>query len=107
MLFDQKQVLRNMKCLTSHLDLSSIPVMPFRGHPLARWDWLDKQGNFEKATVEDKKEIQVSLGNYHQVLGTKIPASTFLGDSATSEIDDEVNLLPTSLSPRWNHCDAL
>lgn len=40
---------------------------------------------------EDKKEIRVQLGLYRRILGTELPAITFLGDGSTGEIGDEAN----------------
>lgn len=39
----------------------------------------------------DKKEIQVQLGLYRQMLGSELPAIVFLGDGSTGEIGDEAN----------------
>lgn len=38
---------------------------------------------------EDKKEIQIQLGIYHQLMGGNLPALAVLGDNSTAEFGDE------------------
>lgn len=66
----------------------------FVGYP----DFLirDESGEYQPADAklslsEDKKEIQVQLGLYRRILGTELPAITFLGDGSTGEIGNEAN----------------
>ena len=43
--------------------------------------------------TDDKKEIQAQLGLYRRILGTDLPAITFLGDGSTGEINDKANAI--------------
>lgn len=71
-------------------------INSFVGYP----DFLirHESGEYQPADAKlslsgDKKEIQVQLGLYRQMLGTKLPAIVFLGDGSTGEIGDEANAL--------------
>lgn len=66
----------------------------FVGYP----DFLirNESGEYQPADAklslsEDKKEIQVQLGLYRRILGTELPAITFLGDGSTGGIGNEAN----------------
>ena len=68
----------------------------FTGYP----DFLIKHdsGEYQPADAklslnEEKKEIQVQLGFYRRMLGTKLPAIVFLGDGSEAPIDDESNTI--------------
>lgn len=43
--------------------------------------------------TDGKKEIQAQLGLYRRILGTDLPAITFLGDGSTGEINDKANAI--------------
>ncbi len=68
----------------------------FEGYP----DFLirHESGEYQPADAklsltDDKKEIQAQLGLYRCILGTKLPAITFLGGRSTGEISDEANTI--------------
>lgn len=68
----------------------------FIGYP----DFLirNESGEYQPADAKlsltgDKKEIQAQLGLYRRILGTDLPAITFLGDGSTGEINDEANTI--------------
>jgi predicted RecB family nuclease len=57
-----------------------------------------KSGAYQPADAKlsqsaDKKEIEVQLGLYRQLLGTSLPGIVFLGDGSQGEIGDETNSL--------------
>ena len=68
----------------------------FTGYP----DFLIKHDNSEYQPAdaklsldETKKEIQVQLGFYRRMLGTKLSAIVFLGDGSEATIGDEANTI--------------
>ncbi len=68
----------------------------FIGYP----DFLIRQddGQYQPADAklslsEEKKEIQIQLGFYRQMLGTELPAKVFLGDGTEALIADEANTI--------------
>ena len=68
----------------------------FVGYP----DFLirHESGEYQPADAKlalsaDKKEIQVQLGFYRRMLGSTLPAITFLGDRAKDFIGDEANAI--------------
>ena len=57
---------------------------------------LNENGEYQAADAklalsEEKKEIQVQLGIYRRLLGSKLPAIVFLGDGEQALIGDETN----------------
>ncbi len=67
----------------------------FTGYPdfLIKHDSGEYQPADAKLSLNEKKEIQVQLGLYRLMLGTKLPAIAFLGDGSDAPIGDESNAI--------------
>jgi hypothetical protein len=60
----------------------------------ARRVWLDDRNDFEFEPPEDELEqLVIEFGLYRRILGTDLPAITFLSDGGTGEVNDEANTI--------------